>query len=163
MSSRATDDPRVGFEEVARLRMAMARLARQQRRSHPTGLTPSQQSALATIDLHGPVRPSDLARLEAVAPPTITRIVSKLEDEGLIERQADPTDGRSARVSITTIGREQMAETRIRRNHWLATMLAGLSDRDVSAIVAAVEPLERLVDIGVDAGAEGVAGSGSAG
>ncbi len=133
-------------DRVARLRLAMARLARQQRRSYPSGLTPSQISVLITLDHHGPIRLSDLARLEAVAPPTITRIVAKLVDDGLVERQVDAADRRIARVTITDEGHRRTAETREGRNRWLGQKLAALPDDDLAAILAAVEPLERLVD-----------------
>lgn len=129
---------------VARLRLAMARLARQQRRSFPTGLTPSQISALITIDHHGPVRLSDLARLEAVAPPTITRIVAKLEAEALVERQSDDNDRRIARVTITDEGHRRIDETRAARNEWFGRKLAAIDPDDLAAILDAVEPLERL-------------------
>ncbi len=122
----------------------MARLARQQRRSFPSGLTPSQTSALITIDHFGPIRLSDLARLEAVAPPTITRIVAKLESDGLVERQTDENDRRIARVTITDEGHRRWEETRDGRNRWLGRKLSSLGDDDVAAILAAVEPLERL-------------------
>ncbi|MEM8923122.1 MAG: MarR family transcriptional regulator [Actinomycetota bacterium] len=144
MSSFATppfDDP----NDVVRLRMALARLARQQRRIDPDGLTPSQQSALGTIDHRGPVSLGHLAKLEAVTPPTITRIVAKLEDQGLVQRTVDPDDRRIARVSITDIGRDQMVETRQRRNQWLATKLAEVTAEDAAAIHGAVDALERLV------------------
>lgn len=129
---------------MARLRLAMARLARQQRRSFPTGLTPSQISALITIDHHGPVRLSDLARLEAVAPPTVTRIVAKLEAEALVERQSDESDRRIARVTITDEGHRRIDETRAARNEWFGRKLAALDPDDLAAILEAIEPLERL-------------------
>lgn len=138
-------DP-VDQDRVARLRLAMARLSRQQRRSFPTGLTPSQISVLITIDHHGPIRLSDLARLEAVAPPTITRIVARLEADGLVERQTDDSDRRIARVTITDEGNRRTAETRAARNEWLGRKLAALGDDDLVALLAAVEPLERLVE-----------------
>ncbi|MEL6983792.1 MAG: MarR family transcriptional regulator [Actinomycetota bacterium] len=131
-------------DRVARLRLAMARLARQQRRSFPTGLTPSQISALITIDHHGPVRLSDLARLEAVAPPTVTRIVAKLEADGLVERQSDDNDRRIARVTITDEGHRRIDETRAARNEWFGRKLAALDPADLAAILEAIEPLERL-------------------
>jgi len=142
--SQAGED--VDNDRVARLRLAMARLARQQRRSFPTGLTPSQISALITIDHHGPIRLSDLARLEAVAPPTITRIVAKLEADALVERRLDDRDRRSARVTITDEGHRRIAETRAARNEWFGRKLAALSSEDLAAVLAAVEPLEHLVD-----------------
>ena len=144
--SPASPSDLIDQDLVARLRLAMARLARQQRRSFPTGLTPSQISALITIDHHGPIRLTDLARLEAVAPPTITRIVAKLEADGLVERRRDENDRRIARVTITDEGHRRTAETRQARNRWLGRKLAALADDDLAALLAAVEPLERLIE-----------------
>lgn len=141
LAAPAFNDP----NDVVRLRMALARLARQQRRVDPDGLTPSQQSALGMIDHRGPLSLGHLAKLEAVTPPTITRIVAKLEDQGLVTRTVDPDDRRIARVSITSTGRERMVETRERRNQWLATKLAEVPEDDAVAIRAAVDALERLV------------------
>ena len=131
-------------EDVVRLRMALARLARQQRRTFPDGLTPSQQSALAMIDLHGPISLGDLAKLEAVSPPTITRITSKLEERALVTRSVDPRDRRISRVTITADGRARMTETRERRNQWLAQKLSELPADDARLLHAAVDALERL-------------------
>ncbi len=142
--SQARED--VDNDRVARLRLAMARLARQQRRSFPTGLTPSQISALITIDHHGPIRLSDLARLEAVAPPTITRIVAKLEADALVERRSDDRDRRIARVTITDEGHRRIDETRAARNEWFGRKLAALTAEDLAAVLASVEPLEHLVE-----------------
>ncbi|MEZ5376798.1 MAG: MarR family transcriptional regulator [Acidimicrobiales bacterium] len=134
-------------ETVARLRMAMARLARRQRQAASTGLTPSQQSALAMIDRHGPLPLSELATLEQVAKPTITRIVAKLEEQGLVERLVDTVDRRFARVVVTAVGHERIEETRQRRNQWLTERIEGLSPDDIAAIFAVVEPLERLLEV----------------
>ncbi len=132
-------------DDVVRLRLALARLARQQRRVDPTGLTPSQQSALAVIDRDGPLPLGEVARLENVAPPTITRIVTKLEQQGLVARTPDPSDGRRALVSLTDTGRQRMQETRERRNQWLAAKLAALGPDDVADLRRLIDPLERLV------------------
>lgn len=136
--------------EVVRLRLALTRLARIQRRTFPTGLTPSQQSALAVIDHHGPIRLGDLARIEAVSPPTITKIVAKLESQGLVSRQGDPDDRRIVQVSITAEGHAQMAETRARRNQWLAEQLARLGPEDAAILHDAIAPLERLAQQAAD-------------
>ncbi len=145
-SGSTRPSPAMEQDRVARLRLAMARLARQQRRSFPTGLTPSQISALITIDHHGPIRLSDLARLEAVAPPTITRIVAKLEADALVERRSDERDRRIARVTITDEGHRRIDETREARNEWFGRKLAALDPADLDAVLAAVEPLERLAE-----------------
>lgn len=136
--------------EVVRLRLALTRLARIQRQTFPTGLTPSQQSTLAVIDHHGPIRLGDLARIEAVSPPTITKIVAKLEGQGLVSREGDPDDRRIVQVSITDEGHARMAETRQRRNQWLAEQLARLDPHDAASLHQAIAPLERLVEQAAD-------------
>src|SRR5215475_4898930 len=90
-------------DAAARLRMAIVRTARRLRQEaagEATGLTPTSTAALATIERHGPLTPSELAELERVRRPTITRTLGCLEREGLIERAPDPADGRSALVSV---------------------------------------------------------------
>lgn len=139
--------PHIDPESVARLRLAMARLARRQRQAASTGLTPSQQSVLSMIDVHGPLALGDLATLEQVAKPTITRIVAKLEEQALVERLVDADDRRFARVLVTPLGHERLEETRQRRNHWLIERIESLSPDDIAAIFAAVEPLERLLEV----------------
>ncbi len=131
--------------DVARLRLAIVRLARRQRQQSGTGLTPSLHSALAMIDVRGPLTLGELAAVEQVSPPTTTRIVAKLEEMGLVTRTPDPDDGRVTRVDVSTEGREQLSESRERRDAWLRARLADLTPSDVDALVAAVEPLERLL------------------
>src|SRR6478735_5700638 len=90
-------------DSAARLRMAIVRTARRLRQeaaSEASGLTPTSTAALATIDRHGPLTPSELAAIERVKRPTVTRTLSCLEREGLIARTPDPADGRSALVSV---------------------------------------------------------------
>ncbi|WP_436793330.1 MarR family winged helix-turn-helix transcriptional regulator [Actinospongicola halichondriae] len=131
--------------DVARLRLAIVRLARRQRQQSGTGLTPSLQSALAIVDVRGPLTLGELAAVERVSPPTITRIVAKLEEMGLVSRTSDPADGRVTRVDVTNTGREQLAESRVRRDAWLRDRLEELPPSDVEALVAAIGPLERLL------------------
>ncbi len=143
-SARSSAPAVADADRIARLRLALARLARLQRQASTSGLTPSQQSALAVIDRRGPITLGELARVEQVAPPTITRIIAKLEDQGLVGRRVDRLDRRVARLSITTEGHTRLERARERRNQWLAERLADLDGRDVDAILAAIEPLERL-------------------
>lgn len=140
--------------DVARFRLAIVRLARKQRQQSGTGLTPSLQSALAMIDLRGPLTLGELAAVEQISPPTITRIVSKLEEMGLVARAADPTDRRVARVDVTDEGHRQLAESRERRDVWLRRRLDDLSADDLAALVAAIEPLERLLEVTDRAGVD---------
>ena len=84
------------FEIAASLRLSATRLARRLRQESDTGLTPSQLSALAAIEHDGPLTLGALADHERVAPPTVTRVVAKLEADGLVARTADPDDRRVA-------------------------------------------------------------------
>lgn len=133
--------------DVARFRLAVVRLARRQRQQSGTGLTPSLQSALAVIDVHGPLTLGELATLEQVSPPTTTRIVAKLEKMGLVERSGDPDDRRVSRVIVTDEGHRQMLESRERRDLWLRDRLREMDPDDLAALAAAIEPLEHLLAV----------------
>src|SRR5207253_8526736 len=79
-------------EVAARLRLSATRLARRLRQEADAGLTPSQLSALAVVDCKGPLTLGSLAEHERVAPPSITKVVARLEAEGLVERTSDAAD-----------------------------------------------------------------------
>ena len=80
---------------AAHLRLAVARTARRLRQEAGGGLSPTLTAALATVERHGPLTPSELAARERVQRPTATKLVARLEADGLVARTADPTDGRS--------------------------------------------------------------------
>ena len=129
------------------LRMAVMRLARRLRlEDTATGATISQLSALAVIEKFGPIGIGDLAVRERVQPPTMTRMVTKLEALGLIGRTGDPKDGRIVRVAITAAGGKALADSRRRRTAFLAANVVTLSDSDRRALVRALPILERLAD-----------------
>src|SRR3954464_15305110 len=88
-------------EIAARLRLSATRLARRLRQESGAGLSPSQQSALAVIANHGPLTLGALAEHTRAAPPSITKVVSKLECDGLVTRSPDPADRRICRVAIS--------------------------------------------------------------
>ena len=131
---------------AARLRLVITRTARRLRQQAGTELGPSQTAALATVERHGPLTPSDLASIERVQRPTATRIVARLEDAGLVERVADPTDGRSFTVSITAEGRDLMNKLRTRKNAYLARRIRRLDDEDLATLDRAAEILEDLLE-----------------
>jgi len=85
--------------DVTRLRVALARLARRLRKHELAGLTPTQLAALATVERSGPMRLGDLAAAEGIAPSTLTRLVTALEESGLVRRHActKPSGGRTRR------------------------------------------------------------------
>src|SRR3954468_3317805 len=111
------------LETAARLRLAIVRAARRLRQEAGGELSPSSAAALATIERRGPLAPSELADLERVKRPTITRVVARLEEAGLVERTGDPGDGRSSLVSTTREGSELMRRIRTRKNAYLARRL----------------------------------------
>ncbi len=137
MTNDATDD-------ATRLRLAVTRLARSLRQQSDTGLSPSQVSTLASIARHGPLTLGALADWERVAPPTITRIIAKLEDDGLVTRQTSTTDRRRAEVAITDAGLDIMSETNRRKNAWLADRLAQLTPEERERIHDAIDALDVL-------------------
>ncbi len=126
--SRAWAAPGGSAEEIAgRLRLSATRLARKLRQEAQTGLTPTQLSALAAVERHGPVTLGALADLEQVAPPSVTRVVAKLETDGLLTRQPDPADRRVTRVVVTQKGRNLLGTSRRRKTEWLTTRLEDLA------------------------------------
>lgn len=133
-------------ELSARLRLTIARTARRLRQEAGTDLSPSLTSALATIEHAGPLTPSELAELERVRRPTATRIVAKLEQEGLVDRAADPSDGRSSLVSASRKGSALLRRLRTRKNAYLARRLRGLDADEIEALQRAADVLERLLE-----------------
>ena len=134
-------------ERAAQLRTAIVRTSRRLRQeaaAETTGLTPTSVAALATIERHGPMTPSDIAAIERVKRPTITRTLGCLEREGLIDRAPDPADGRSALVSVNGAGRERLRRLRRRKNAYLARRMRELSDEEVETLARAAEILERM-------------------
>src|SRR6202042_2941255 len=105
----ANDGPAV---DVTRLRVALARLSRRLRRHELAGLTPTQLAALATVERSGPMRLGDLAAAEGIAPSTLTRLVTALEEMGYVRRHADPSDARASTLAITTRGQEALERIR---------------------------------------------------
>lgn len=130
---------------VGRLRFSVARLSRLLRQQDQTGLTPTAGAMMATISRDGPLTLGELANHEQVAPPTITKLIGKLELAGFVERIPDPTDKRVCRVVLTTEGQAHLDTNRSRRTAWLAERIADLPGEDQSRLADLVELLEHLL------------------
>lgn len=130
---------------AASLRLSVARLARLLRQQDRSGLSPAMGTALASVWRHGPITLGRLAALEQVTPPTITKLVEKLEHRGLIERTTDPADRRVCRVAITPAGSAQLDEIRERRTEWLSAQLLQLPADDLARLHDVIEVLDHLV------------------
>jgi DNA-binding MarR family transcriptional regulator len=141
-----TPERQTDQELVTRLRLAVMRLARRLRQQAEPGVTPSMLSALASIESRGSVSLKELAELERVQPPTLTKIVARLEEAGLVRRDAAPEDRRVARVSLTAQGKQFIQRARSRKNAYLARGLRTLETRDIEALGAAVGALEKLLE-----------------
>ncbi|HEX6782891.1 MAG TPA: MarR family transcriptional regulator [Solirubrobacterales bacterium] len=134
-------------ERAAHLRIAIVRTARRLRQeaaAETGGLTPTSVAALATIERHGPLTPSEIAEIERVKRPTTTRTLVCLEREGLVDRARDPQDGRSALISINAAGRERLRRLRGRKNAYLAKRMRELTGEEVETLERAAEILERM-------------------
>ena len=143
-----TRDTATETDLATRLRLAVTRTARRLRQEAGSDMSPSLSAALATVECHGPLTPSELAEIEAVKRPTATRIVAKLADAGLVDRAGDPTDGRVSLVSITAAGSALLSQMRSRKNAYLASRLDELEPDDVAALERAAQVLERLLEGG---------------
>jgi DNA-binding MarR family transcriptional regulator len=135
-----------GMIDVTRLRVAIARLSRRLRRHEMAGLTPTQLAALSTVERSGPLRLGDLAAAEGIAPSTLTRLVTVLEEAGYVTRRPDPSDARASTIAIADLGRRTMERLRDEGAALLAKNLLLLTAEQRAALAAALPSLELLAD-----------------
>ncbi len=135
-------------EIAARLRLSATRLARILRQQADLGLTPSQITALATVGREGPLTLGALADTEHVTPPSMTKVVERLEGLGLIERRADPVDRRRVLAAVTPAGEAALATARARKDALLSTRVAELDPDERARLAAALDVLDRLAGTG---------------
>ena len=131
--------------EAERLRHGVNRLARMLRQQDEGDIGATSTAALATVRTRGPVTLGELASFEQVAPPTMTKVVEKLESRGFVTRRVDPDDRRVARVSVTAAGTRYLDRSRARRTAWLAARLGELEPDQVAQLRGAIELLEAII------------------
>ena len=148
--------------DVTRLRVALARLSRRLRRHELAGLTPTQLAALATVERSGPMRLGDLAAAEGIAPSTLTRLVTALEDSGYVRRGADPSDARASTLAITPHGQDALQRIRRESTLALAASMQLLAPAQRAALADALPVLEQLAETSGASGAGGALGTGGA-
>lgn len=129
-------------DAAARLALAVGRLNRVLRPSR-SELSPGLLMALSTIVRQGPLRPSQLGRIEGVSAPSATRVVDELIRRGLADRVSDPDDGRSFFVSSTEAGEQAVQEARRERSEHAAALLDGLTGDERAVLLAALPALEK--------------------
>lgn len=124
-----------GLERVVGLLRALAQ---------PSGLSMTAVSTMAALEQTGPARLTALANRAGVTQPAMTQLISRLEEGGLVRREADIADGRVVQVAITDEGRAMMARRRAARAERLAVILTQLSPEQRAALAAAVPALDAL-------------------
>lgn len=128
------------------LRLAVGRSGRRLRQQAGDELTPSQAAILATISREKSLTPSRLAELERISRPTITRLVAKLRDQGLVDCTPDPDDGRSYRIAISASGSALRDLRRRRKYTYLARLLEHADPEEVELIERSAQILLRLLE-----------------
>jgi DNA-binding MarR family transcriptional regulator len=112
--------------------------------SPASGLSLTAAGTLATLERSGPQRLTALAVREGVTQPAMTQLIARLQDSGLVSREADPADGRVVQVRLTDQGREMLARRRAVRAERLAGILARISPEDQAALGAALPAIDAL-------------------
>jgi DNA-binding MarR family transcriptional regulator len=131
-------------DTAARLRLVLLRLARALRHQGSTVLSPSQVSALSSVDEFGPLRISALATLESVGAPVATRVVASLEELDLLTRTEDPDDKRASLVELSDHGRTVLNTLVSERTIGMRARLERLTPAERARVEAALPALEKL-------------------
>jgi DNA-binding MarR family transcriptional regulator len=143
MTSKISENSQIVADEIHSAAIHLLRKLRREDAS--SGLNAPRLSALSVIVFAGPVTLGDLAAAEQVRPPTMTRIVDALAEQGLVFRTKDAKDGRSTHIAATQVGRRLLIEGRERRVRALSKQIAALGPKDQATLRKAVEILKRVV------------------
>jgi DNA-binding MarR family transcriptional regulator len=142
-----TTAPAIDVAELAsQLRLSVFRLARKLRREGEPEITSTLLAALSTIERHGSMTAGSLAAHEQIQKPTCTRVIADLQALGLIDRTADPLDGRVAWVQVTPAARKLLQRVRMRRNVYLAKRMKRLAPEDLAILGRAAQILDGLIE-----------------
>jgi DNA-binding MarR family transcriptional regulator len=130
-----------------RLRPVLLKLNRHLRREiHSLGVTGGQASLLFTIQRRPGIGVRELAALERMSAPGMSKYVGRLEAAGLVTRDPSEADRRRVGLRVTPEAERVLRSVRSRRTAWLAARLRGLTDAELAAVDAAIEPLQELID-----------------
>jgi DNA-binding MarR family transcriptional regulator len=126
------------------LRVVLGQLTRRLREQADTGdFTHSQSAVVLLLEREGPATMSALARAQGIRPQSMAAIVAALQDAGLVEGSADPTDGRKTLLSLTDFARSQFAAGRLAKEDWLLRAIGTTLSADEQQTLAASIPLLR--------------------
>ncbi|MFI2610699.1 MarR family winged helix-turn-helix transcriptional regulator [Kitasatospora sp. NPDC018619] len=133
---------------ISQLRSSTMRLSRRLKHQRvEESLSPTEMGVLGTLARCGKATPGELARKEHVQPPSMTRIVAMLEEKGLVRREPHPEDRRQVVVSSTEQAETILAESRRRRNVWLAELAQGLDEEEWAVLRQAAPVLYKLAHL----------------
>jgi len=125
------------------LRLACMRISRRVRYESSHDVAPHQFSVMCRLE-EAPRTPGELAEIERVAKPSMTRTVGALVDRGLVLRQDDPLDGRSVILSLSEEGRRSVKAIRRKRDAWMASRVARLTPEEQDVLARATEILAKV-------------------
>jgi DNA-binding MarR family transcriptional regulator len=128
-----------------RLRPTLLQLARELRREKIAGVSPQQVGLLVSIKYAPGVTVGELATEERVSTAAMSKRVTRLERDGLVERTQSTRDRRCVGLTLSEDGQRTLRRVRSRRTAWLASRLGMLTRDELAAVGAAVEPLLRLL------------------
>ena len=128
------------------LALVCSQFARLAARRSDVGVGTVSWRVVATIERLGPLRLSEIAERERVSRPTATTVIKRLEAEGLVRREADPTDSRSSLVSTTEAGSAQLAAWRGQLATGVGALLEPLPEEDLATLARASELLARILE-----------------
>ena len=130
---------------VTELAHAVAQLVRRVRAAGaPQDLSWTETAVMARLDKGGPATTADLARAEGVRPQSMGATVAALEEIGIVERKAHPTDGRQVNIVLSARGAAMRKSSKDAKLTWLAQAIAGLDEGQKETLFAAVEIIKRL-------------------
>src|ERR1700761_9456802 len=115
--------------------------------SNTRELTWSQVAIMARLEEAGPSTTADLARAESVKPQSMGGTLAAMEEEGLVERQPHPTDGRQILYALTDEGRGARRKVRLAKREWLLAAIAQLSLAEQKTLLAAVDIIRRFANL----------------
>ncbi|WP_454916801.1 MarR family winged helix-turn-helix transcriptional regulator [Xanthobacter sediminis] len=132
---------------VTELLVATGQLLRRLRAvSNTRKLTWSQVAIMARLGEVGPMTTADLARAEAVKPQSMGGTLAAMEEEGLVERQPHPTDGRQILFALTVDGHETRKKVGLAKQEWLSAAFAKLKPDEQHTLISAVELIRKISD-----------------
>jgi DNA-binding MarR family transcriptional regulator len=136
----------LGEQLASDLSVSVVRLARHlrgRRQGAPVSLT--QLSAMSILRTEGPMSPGQMAAMERVQPPSMTRVIASLVDLGYINRDPHPTDGRQVVVSLSPAGEAILEDETHAREAWLRNQLSMLDEESINAVQIAIVAFDKMV------------------